>query len=77
MPAYFKLTHYRQFDTGNGEPYADSVIRSFRRTRFDTLLSVATLLSVLSLSASSLAHNDSDDALCNPAIAAPITPRIG
>ncbi len=45
------------------------MIRELRRTRFGSLLCVATLLSVLSLSASSLVHNDLDDALCNPAIA--------
>jgi hypothetical protein len=46
-----------------------SVIRGIRRTRLGSLLSVATLLSVLSLSASSLVHDDLDDVLCNPAIA--------
>ena len=52
-----------------GALYPVSVIRGLRRTRFGSLLSVATLLSVLSLSASSLVHDDRDDALCNPAIA--------
>jgi hypothetical protein len=44
------------------------MLRAIRHTRFASLLSVAALVCVLSLSASTLLHTDNDDTICNPAV---------
>lgn len=41
---------------------------AIRRTRVASLLALATLVSVISLSAATLFHSEADDTICNPVL---------